>query len=274
MDEDFIGNIEIDLNEHFADPDGDELIYSVEIEDEIAEVEIENSILIISALEDIFGITNITVTADDNVTRSIRANSISRDICETSFSLTVNAVNDAPEIISFSPEELQFEITEDQEIIFEVIAEDIDSVLEYTWFVNQENVNNPDSTFTYYFAESNEYEIKCVVNDEEFELETIWDITVNITGINNNNLMPLETKLIRNYPNPFNPITTIGFNIKEGELGTFTIFNIKGQIIVNNTFEAGVHSYKWNAAKNASGIYFYKLHTKSYLKINKMIMLK
>jgi len=76
------------------------------------------------------------------------------------------------------------------------------------------------------------------------------------------------------YPNPFNPTTTIEFDIKENEFGTITIYNVKGRVILTETFEPGNHTYEWNADKYSSGVYFYKLQTNSYSKINKMLMLK
>ena len=86
--------------------------------------------------------------------------------------------------------------------------------------------------------------------------------------------LPNATMLSSAYPNPFNPTTTIEFDIKEGEIGTFTIFNIKGQIVVSESYEAGDYTYIWNADNNASGIYFFKLQTESFSRTNKMLMVK
>jgi hypothetical protein len=83
-----------------------------------------------------------------------------------------------------------------------------------------------------------------------------------------------ENLQLNNYPNPFNPKTTIAFDIKEGETGLLTIFNVKGQKIISESFVAGKHEFKWIADNNTSGVYFYKLQTESYSKINKMLMLK
>jgi len=86
--------------------------------------------------------------------------------------------------------------------------------------------------------------------------------------------LPNQTVLQSAYPNPFNPTTTIAFDIKEGETGILTIFNVKGQKVISESFVAGSHEYKWQADKNTSGVYFYKLQTESYSKISKMLMLK
>ena len=272
--EDFIEIIEVDLNQHFEDLDGDVLTYSVVVTNDIATIEIEDNLLAISAIENLFGYTDVTITADDN---------INRDTCETTFNLSIEAINDSPVIISFSPGELSFVIIEEQEVDFEVIAEDIDSPLEYTWFVNQENVNNPDSTYSYNFVENGVFEIKCVVNDEEYELETIWNITVYMTGIIDIDLIPIETKLVGNFPNPFNPSTTIRYDLCEPGFVKIAIFNIKGQLVkslVNQTQNAGTKSTIWNGLDNSgnsisSGVYFYYLYFNDKAhSMKKCIMLK
>ena len=86
--------------------------------------------------------------------------------------------------------------------------------------------------------------------------------------------LPTESALQGNYPNPFNPTTTIEFDIKEGEVGTFTIFNIKGQNVVSKSYEQGTHTYTWIADNYATGVYFYKLQTESFSRTNKMLMVK
>jgi putative lipoic acid-binding regulatory protein len=277
-DEDFTEIFEIDLNEHFTDPDGDELTYSFVIEDVIALVEIDNNTLSISAVEDLFGSTEITVIADDNF--DIRTD---RDICEMSFDLTINAINDSPEIISFIPEEFVFEINIEQEITFSVVAEDIDSQLEYAWFINQENINCPDNSFSIYFDENGNFEIICLVSDEEYELETVWNITSNITDIGNNLLAPSTTKLVGNYPNPFNPTTTIKYNLKETGFAQIVIYNIKGQTVntlVDQNQDTGFHSVLWNGKDSSdipvsSGFYLYKLIVNNRtIGIKKSLLLK
>ncbi len=87
-------------------------------------------------------------------------------------------------------------------------------------------------------------------------------------------LLPINTKLYSNHPNPFNPLTTINFDIKDNESGTLILFNIKGQIIVSHQFESGKHNYIWDATKQASGIYFYKLQTQTITETRKMVLLK
>ena len=86
--------------------------------------------------------------------------------------------------------------------------------------------------------------------------------------------LPADSYLSSNFPNPFNPATIIEFGIKEGEEGNLSIYNILGQKVLSQKFAAGFHTFSWDAAKQASGIYFYRLQTPTYHKINKALLLK
>jgi len=81
--------------------------------------------------------------------------------------------------------------------------------------------------------------------------------------------------VLTNYPNPFNPLTTIQFNLKENETGILTISNIKGQLIESHQFGSGSHTYDWDASKQSSGIYLYKLNVNGKTKaVKKCLLLK
>ena len=84
----------------------------------------------------------------------------------------------------------------------------------------------------------------------------------------------IDSDNISNYPNPFNPSTTISFSIKEEETGTLSIFNLKGQIICSKEFNSDRHNYSWNADTESSGIYIYQLETDSTIKTGRMLLLK
>ena len=86
-----------------------------------------------------------------------------------------------------------------------------------------------------------------------------------------------------NYPNPFNPETTISFSIPEESNVELTIFNIKGQkvkTLINSSLDKGNHSIIWNGKNEhnksvASGVYFYKFDVNDKTKsIKKCLMLK
>jgi len=85
-----------------------------------------------------------------------------------------------------------------------------------------------------------------------------------------------------NYPNPFNPSTTIKYSLKEDSKVKLNIYNIKGQNIkqlVNDQLTAGQHSVIWTGKDDddspvSSGIYFYNLKTENHEKTKRMILLK
>ena len=89
--------------------------------------------------------------------------------------------------------------------------------------------------------------------------------------------LPEEYKLAQNYPNPFNPTTTIAFSLKQPGKTVLEIYNILGQkvaTLVNEQLTAGAHQYNWNAAGQASGIYFYRLMAGNFVETKKMMLLK
>ena len=91
-----------------------------------------------------------------------------------------------------------------------------------------------------------------------------------------------QTSLIGNYPNPFNPSTTISFTLSQSENITLNIYNIKGQhvrTLINEIKEAGRYSIVWDGIdeKNnnvSSGIYFYRFETSSKIETKKMLLMK
>lgn len=91
-----------------------------------------------------------------------------------------------------------------------------------------------------------------------------------------------STKLFSNYPNPFNPTTTLSYSLSAKSKVTLDIFNIKGQKIVtleDDEKVSGLHSIVWNGKDSngrsvSSGVYFYKLNVGDETKTNKMILMK
>ncbi len=87
---------------------------------------------------------------------------------------------------------------------------------------------------------------------------------------------------LTNYPNPFNPETTIFFNLKQDSALELSIFNIKGQkvkMLSKETFSKGTHSIVWNGKDSigksvGSGIYFYKISSPGFNLTKKIILLK
>jgi hypothetical protein len=83
--------------------------------------------------------------------------------------------------------------------------------------------------------------------------------------------------LNQNSPNPFNPRTDISFSLpNEGNI-RLVIYNVKGELVktlAQGTYGPGVHTFGWDAANHASGVYFYRLEAPGFTETKKMIMLK
>ncbi|MBN8545204.1 MAG: T9SS type A sorting domain-containing protein [Ignavibacteria bacterium] len=97
------------------------------------------------------------------------------------------------------------------------------------------------------------------------------------TGINDLELTADSYILAQNYPNPFNPSTTIKYAIEKPGLVTLKVYDVLGKEVaslVNQDQAAGVYSVKFDASLLSSGIYFYKLESGSFTKINKMMLVK
>ncbi len=94
--------------------------------------------------------------------------------------------------------------------------------------------------------------------------------------------VPLEFALHENYPNPFNPTTTLRFDLPEISDITLTIYNMLGQKVRTFDYQntsAGYHSVTWDATNNfgqqvGAGVYLYQLQTKNFVKTRKMVLLK
>lgn len=90
-------------------------------------------------------------------------------------------------------------------------------------------------------------------------------------------LSPVEYALYSNYPNPFNPSTTIKFAIPEGSDVKLSVFNTNGEevgLIASGYFESGIHIVEFNAQNLPSGIYFAVLNAGGKMLRQKMILLK
>ncbi len=88
---------------------------------------------------------------------------------------------------------------------------------------------------------------------------------------------PTEYKLEQNFPNPFNPVTVIRYQLPSKVLAILKIFDVLGKevsVLVNAENEAGFHQVEFNGAGLASGVYFYVLQAGSFVQTKKFILLK
>ena len=96
----------------------------------------------------------------------------------------------------------------------------------------------------------------------------------------NGAVLPSKVALYPAYPNPFNPSTTIRYDIPEMNTyssTTIDIFDLRGrkvETLVNSLLLPGSYSIKWHANQFASGMYFARLTYGGNIKIQKILLLK
>ena len=89
--------------------------------------------------------------------------------------------------------------------------------------------------------------------------------------------IPHKFELFPAFPNPFNPKTTIQYNVQNSELISLKVLDISGRVVetlFEDIIESGNHETKWNAKMNPSGIYFVKLTSGQKSETQKILFLK
>jgi photosystem II stability/assembly factor-like uncharacterized protein len=112
------------------------------------------------------------------------------------------------------------------------------------------------------------YRLRQVDFDGRFEYSDIVEV---------DNTLPESFSLSQNFPNPFNPSTKIQFSLPQTSDVQLNIYDVRGNLVeslVSGMKSAGYHEVVWNAAKNASGIYFVQIKAGSFVKNIKMALLK
>ena len=104
---------------------------------------------------------------------------------------------------------------------------------------------------------------------------------LNIGGKSNSGL-PVGFAIYPNFPNPFNPITQIRYDIPKDNLVNITIYDIQGhniRTIINKKQDLGSHSCYWDSKNDlggrvAAGVYIYSIQSGEFKATKKMVLLK
>ncbi|MFH1011024.1 MAG: T9SS type A sorting domain-containing protein [bacterium] len=89
--------------------------------------------------------------------------------------------------------------------------------------------------------------------------------------------IPHEFALYPNWPNPFNPTTTIRYDVKETGLVTLKVFDLLGRkvaTLVNDEISAGSHAVIWDADDSPSGVYLCRMEAKGFAQTRKLLLVK
>jgi len=126
---------------------------------------------------------------------------------------------------------------------------------------------------------------KLYVADNGNNRVLVFSASSSITSVENisQGVIPNSYSLNQNYPNPYNPLTTIEYGLPARSTIRLVIYNVLGQVVkelINSEQQAGVQTVVWNA-NVSSGIYFYRLEatsldspSKRFVETKKMLLLK
>ena len=107
-------------------------------------------------------------------------------------------------------------------------------------------------------------------------------INTKFVSLINEFLPPKEFQVFNNYPNPFNPSTTISYNLPVGGVVNAAIYDLAGRKVktfVNGKQTAGFKSFRWNTTNDngitvSAGVYLYTIQIGNLMQTKKMVLLK
>jgi len=124
----------------------------------------------------------------------------------------------------------------------------------------------------------------CESNNEAFQawlgtIETLerTGVLCTSTAAEASDDLPSEYRLGENYPNPFNPTTTIQIDLAETVQVSLALYDMLGQEVLrleSGTVAAGTHMYSVDASMLPSGTYLYRLETPGFSQTRRMTLLK
>ena len=124
------------------------------------------------------------------------------------------------------------------------------------------------------------YQVKLVASNSYGNDTIIRTKYVNVSpmiGISGNETTLNDYRLYQNFPNPFNPSTTIKYSIAKSGFVSLKVYDIMGRevaVLVNSVLKGGTYEAIFNADKLSSGVYYYKLFSEDFRETRKMLLIK
>ncbi|MFA7546949.1 MAG: chitobiase/beta-hexosaminidase C-terminal domain-containing protein [Candidatus Cloacimonadaceae bacterium] len=190
-------------------------------------------------------------------------------------------------------------------LVFEHTVEDVDKVSFTMGFAAVNNINIPHDLSGYRLYRNGEIihtadaamsvsftDEDIPVGEHSYHAKAIYGggiespatqaFSFTVTDADDPILPVAQTALKGNWPNPFNPSTTIAFELKEAANASLEIYNLKGQKVrslANAHYQAGAHKVVWDGCDDAgrvlsSGVYWVKMNSGSYHCLHKIVMMK
>jgi len=240
----------------------------------------------------------VTVTADED-----------GFTVEDQFAVTVNPVNDAPDVFSLIFPDNDHEINRENysvSCVWEEASDVDDEVLTYKLYLNIQH-EELDSTLIFDDLENNNYTLEnlgdlltdlgiVIAEGDETVDEIIWwveadDGELTTESDERRNLIvlvptsvsgektvsPTEFSLSEPYPNPFNATTTLSYGLPKAANVSLRVFDLTGRLIailVNGNQSAGFHSIVWNATDVQSSIYIVRIEADEFRSTRKLTLIR
>lgn len=183
------------------------------------------------------------------------------------------------ELVSFSATALDNKVklewttaTETNNSGFEIQKSTENSSWEKVSFVEGRGTSTEINSYVYVdnkvSAGKYSYRLKQIDFDGTVSYSSVIEVVVGV---------PVEYELAQNFPNPFNPTTNIRFSLPEQANVNLTVYNVLGQevaTVVNESLEAGIHNYAFDASNLNSGVYYYRIKTDNFVEVKKMMLVK
>ena len=198
----------------------------------------------------------------------------------------VKSINDIPLFVDL-PDTVSFDNDSDTTLTMRQYAMDEDPNDNLSWIIETSNTAlnvEFDNVTTELTLSAPGYigvvTVKCTITDDSSASVTdSFFVNVKLpTAIEDmTKIIPLAYKLDQNYPNPFNPLTHIQFGMQKAGDVKIEVYNVLGQKVMtlwDGYKDAGYHIVKFNAGDLSSGLYFYRMETKEFTSIRKMILMK
>ena len=118
-----------------------------------------------------------------------------------------------------------------------------------------------------------------ILSASEYDDEIAWYRNEFLEALPNleHSLLPAKSRLTTNYPNPFNPETTISFELIRREQVQLRVYNLTGQVVnklLDSLFPQGKHSIQFDGSNLCSGLYIVQLRTDSATDQRKILLIK
>jgi hypothetical protein len=302
----YIDNVQVSGNSSnnaiYGDVTGDAIVNYTDLEAVNAYTIGLNSLPTIDPLPwDTFRVTNADVDNDGNVD-PFDCYQLLKYLTQTDYLLPVQSgitePSDNPGIsFSYADGSLAFNFTNPELLhslkfstspadIFQVIH---NGFIENGFYLQDFNSENESYAFAHVNTTFGSLNVVFEPNPENFTLQyslngVAGSAFIDVSSANAEVIIPqMQTALLPNYPNPFNPSTTLSFSLSEPtQTVSLEIYNLKGQLIkslVSADLPAGRHTASWNGIDNngqavSSGIYFSRLHTPTFTQTRKMLLSK